>query len=63
MGKEYEVWSMMVNGLDKEYEKLTKEELEFKRSAKNMIFASIGDNLFYQVSSCNKAKEIWDKLM
>ena len=62
MGKKHEVWSMMVNGVDKEYEKFTKEELEFNGSAKNFIFASISDNLFHQVSSCGKAKEMWDKL-
>ena len=62
MGKKHEVWSMMVNGVDKEYEKFSKEELEFKGSVKNIIFASINDNLFHQVSSCSKAKEMWDKL-
>ena len=62
MGKKHEVWSMMVNGVDKEYEKFTKEELKFNGSAKNIIFASISDNLFHQVSSCSKAKEMWDKL-
>ena len=51
MGKKHEVWSMMVNGVDKEYEKFTKEEMEFNRSTKNIIFASISDNLFHQVSS------------
>ena len=29
MGKKHEVWSMMVNGVEKEYEKFTKEEMEF----------------------------------
>ena len=62
MGKKHEVWSMMVNGVDKEYKEFTKEELEFNGSAKNIIFASISDNLFHQVSSCSKAKEMWDKL-
>ena len=62
MGKKHEVWSMMVNGVDKEYDKFSKEELEFNGSAKNIIFASISDNLFHQVSSCSKAKEMWDKL-
>ena len=62
MGKKHDVWSMMVNGVDKEYEKFTKEELEFKGSVMNIIFASISDNLFHQVSSCSKAKEMWDKL-
>ena len=62
MGKKHEVWSMMVNGVDKEHEKFTKEEMEFNGSAKNIIFASISDNLFHQVSSCPKAKEMWDKL-
>ena len=62
MGKKHEVWSMMVNGVDKEYEKFTKEEMEFNESAKNIIFASISENLFHQVSSCSKAKEMWDKL-
>ena len=62
MGKKHEVWSMMVNGVDKEYGKFDKEELEFNGSAKNIIFASISDNLFHQVSSCSKAKEMWDKL-
>ena len=62
MGKKHEVSSMMVNRVDKEYEKFTKEELEFNGSAKNIIFASISDNLFHQVSSCSKAKEMWDKL-
>ena len=59
MGKKHEVWSMMVNGVDKEmvngvdkeYEKFTKEEMEVNGSAKNIIFASISDNLFHQVSS------------
>ena len=62
MGKKHEVWNMMVKGVDKEYEKFTKEEMEFNGSAKNIIFASISDNLFHQVSSCSKAKEMWDKL-
>ena len=62
MGKKHEVWSMMVKGVDTEYEKFSKEELEFNGSAKNIIFASISDNLFHQVSSCSKAKEMWDKL-
>ena len=52
----------MVKGVDKEYEKFTKEEMEFNGSAKNIIFASISDNFFHQVSSCTKAKEMWDKL-
>ena len=62
MGKNHEVRNMMVKGVDKEYEKFTKEEMEFNGSAKNIIFALISDNLFHQVSSCNKAKEMWDKL-
>ena len=62
MGKKHEVWNMMVKGDDKEYGKFTKEEMEFNGSAKNIIFASISDNLFHQVSSCSKAKEMWDKL-
>ena len=46
MGKKHEVWSMMVNGVDNEYEKFTKEELEFNRSAKNIIFAWVeGDTV------------------
>ena len=60
MGKKHEVWNMMVKGVDKEYEKFIKEEMEFNGSAKNIIFASISDNLFHQVSSCSKAKEICD---
>ena len=62
MGKKHEVWNMMVKGDDKEYGKFTKEEMEFNGSAKNIIFASISDNLFHQVSSCSEAKEMWDKL-
>ena len=32
MGKKHEVWSMMVKGVNKEYEKFTKEEVEFNGS-------------------------------
>ena len=62
MGKKHEVWSMMVNGIDKEYEKFTKEEMEFNGNMKNIIFALISDNLFHQVSSYITTKEMWDKL-
>ena len=62
MGNKHEVWSMMVNGVDKEYEKFTNKEMEFNESAKNIIFTSISDNVFHQVSSCLTAKEMWDKL-
>ena len=62
MGKKHEVWSMMVNGVGKEYEKFTKEEMEFNGSEKNLIFALINDTSFHQVSSLLTAKEMWDKL-
>ena len=62
MGKKHEVWNIIVKGVDKEYEKFTKEVMELNGSVKNIIFASISENLFHQVSTCSKAKEMPDKL-
>ncbi|GAV76639.1 hypothetical protein CFOL_v3_20112 [Cephalotus follicularis] len=69
---DYDLWDMIVFGLDlpKEYiskprikyNKKEKEMLKLNAKAKHIIFCALSSNEFDRISSCESAKEIWDML-
>ncbi|GAV67540.1 hypothetical protein CFOL_v3_11045 [Cephalotus follicularis] len=69
---DYDLWDMIVFGLElpKEYiskprikyNEKEKEMLKLNAKAKHIIFCALSSNEFDRISSCESAKEIWDKL-
>ncbi|GAV57413.1 hypothetical protein CFOL_v3_00950 [Cephalotus follicularis] len=69
---DYDLWDMIVFGLElpKEYiskprikyNEKEKEMLKLNAKAKHIIFCALSSNEFDRISSCELAKEIWDKL-
>ncbi|GAV63046.1 hypothetical protein CFOL_v3_06568 [Cephalotus follicularis] len=69
---DYDLWDMIVFGLKlpKEYiskprikyNEKEKEMLKLNAKAKHIIFCALSSNEFDHISSCESAKEIWDKL-
>ncbi|GAV90271.1 DUF4219 domain-containing protein [Cephalotus follicularis] len=69
---DYNLWDIVVFGLEmpKEtisktrmrYDEKQKEMIKLNAKAKHIIFCAFSSNEFDHISSCNSAKEIWDKL-
>ncbi|GAV72044.1 hypothetical protein CFOL_v3_15533 [Cephalotus follicularis] len=69
---DYDLWDTIVFGLElpKEYiskpriryNEKEKEMLKLNAKAKHIIFCALSSNEFDRISSCESAKEIWDKL-
>ncbi|GAV68744.1 DUF4219 domain-containing protein [Cephalotus follicularis] len=69
---DYDLWDMIIFGLElpKEYiskpriryNEKEKEMLKLNAKAKHIIFCALSSNEFDRISSCESAKEIWDKL-
>ncbi|GAV60427.1 hypothetical protein CFOL_v3_03958 [Cephalotus follicularis] len=69
---DYDLWDIVVFGLKmpKEtmsktrmrYDEKEKEMIKVNAKAKHIIFCALSSNGFDHISSCNSAKEIWDKL-
>ncbi|GAV72737.1 DUF4219 domain-containing protein [Cephalotus follicularis] len=69
---DYDLWDMIVFGLDlpKEYiskprikyNEKEKQMLKLNAKAKHILFCALSSNEFDRISSCESAKEIWDKL-
>ncbi|GAV68727.1 hypothetical protein CFOL_v3_12230 [Cephalotus follicularis] len=69
---DYDLWDMIVFGLELsrdyisnpriKYNEKEKEMLKLNAKAKHIIFCALSSNEFDRISSCESAKEIWDKL-
>ncbi|GAV87374.1 DUF4219 domain-containing protein [Cephalotus follicularis] len=69
---DYDLWDMIVFGLELPKEYISKPRIKFNEKEKEMlklnaktkhiIFCALSSNEFDRISSCESAKEIWDKL-
>ncbi|GAV69276.1 hypothetical protein CFOL_v3_12777 [Cephalotus follicularis] len=69
---DYDLWDIVVFSLEMpeetisktrmRYDEKEKEMMKLNTKAKHIIFCALSSNEFDHISSCNSAKEIWDKL-
>ncbi|GAV87348.1 DUF4219 domain-containing protein [Cephalotus follicularis] len=69
---DYDLWDMIAFGLELPKEYISKSRIRYNEKekvmlklnakAKHIIFCALSSNEFDRISSCESAKEIWDKL-
>ncbi|GAV64963.1 hypothetical protein CFOL_v3_08478, partial [Cephalotus follicularis] len=63
---DYNLWDIIVFGLElpkqTKYNEKEKEMIKLNAKAKHIIFCDLSSNEFHRISTCNLAKELWDRL-
>ena len=77
IAQDFDLWQLVVNGPHipikivknveiekeiKEYNEIDKKLIKMNANAMNILYCGLDPNEYNRISSCESAKEIWDKL-